>query len=57
MDILFTILVCLVCKLVLISAKTPRRPKKKREPIGAFIFGDWYYWYQAYYHPTKEENQ
>jgi hypothetical protein len=46
MDILVPLVFAIVAKIWLlhIKASSRRKKKKQREPIGALLFGSWYYW-------------
>lgn len=47
MDIVMAIVLVLAAKIMLFILKHQDKPKKKREPLGAFLFGSWYYWHKA----------
>jgi len=49
MDILLASVICLVAKLGLMKLKYKKPRRKKRQPIGALLFGGWYYWYLVNY--------
>lgn len=53
MDILVTLVFCLVSAIALWrlraseSRRKKRRRHKQREPLGAVLFGSYYYWYKV----------
>lgn len=46
MDIMVPLVFALVAKIWLlhIKASSHRKRKKQREPLGALLLGNWYYW-------------
>ena len=54
MDIVMAVVLALVAKIMLLVLRAPRKPKRKREPIGASLFGSWYYWHKANRAPVNQ---